>query len=163
LANRDPEPDQLHYQPSITSFRKNEFERPDGYSQEDLLFKVIDLTSANILALNSVDFELIPAPGAGKMIIVEEAVIVPIRGNIDYTGTPGVGIYYSNPLAAAVASTLNHFAGATIVCRHQQNSVAQAKSTVENKSIVLHASSAYSAGNGIGRVFIWYRVLNIGV
>ncbi len=50
------------------------------------------ITSAQILALNTTPQVIVPAPGAGKILIPQRVMIVYHFGTVDYTSTNGWGV-----------------------------------------------------------------------
>lgn len=116
----------------------------------------VDLSSANILALNSTPIEILPAPGAGKYYEYV-ARLEYFYNSIAYT-TSGGGHPYLNQ-----GSKDYYFSKAVI----EQTQDAASTGTFygfakTNTALTLTADSNPTSGNGTGRLVITYTIRTIG-
>jgi hypothetical protein len=122
----------------------------------------ITLTAAQIIAMNATPVTIIPAPGAGKSILVDYIMIrftYPASGGVQFTGGGAVSAQYSG--GAAVATTLP---AATITAAASADTVlgntAANITATQNAAITLtNATAPFAAGNGTLTVFVYYSVL----
>ena len=125
----------------------------------------IPITSAQILTLNSAPVQLVPAPGAGKAIVVRELIIEMNRTATAYTGGGAVGPTYrgaATAVTAVMAAADLTTAGAAQVVRALANNIAGGPAVVANAAIDLFAASAdFAAGTGTMKVFVLYSILTL--
>ena len=126
------------------------------------------LTNAEMLALRATPKELVPAPGAGKMIELISAHMF-----FDYAGaytetTDNMGILWGvgGTAAATIESTGFVTATADTVTTATKSAVANlALAAVDNKSLVLHntGDGEFGGGNAANtmKVSVLYRIVDL--
>ncbi len=123
----------------------------------------VDLSSAQILALNATPVELVPAPGAGNIISVEEILFKMIRtatayaagGALEFRYTNGSGAKVTADVAASVVTTGGAGTEYNIV-----RGVTTSLTPVANSNIVIdNATAAFTTGTGTAVVWVKYRIL----
>ncbi|MBZ9794323.1 hypothetical protein [Mesorhizobium sp. ES1-4] len=122
----------------------------------------VNITSADILALDSVVKELVAAPGAGKVCRIDSIVVKYSFGTIEYTG--GGHIYFQYG-ASGVTYLRISSSGSPLLGSNDQFLIAGPFGAVftvfENQSIVMKASAAFLDGDGTAKVSIAYTVIDL--
>lgn len=120
----------------------------------------VAIATAAVLTLNSTPVSLIPAPGAGKVIVVDSVVAKVVFNSIAYTGANNVEIRYTDgsgvkATADITAATLNAASGTLFY-----NAVGAAGVPAANAAIVAVVPSANpAAGNSPLVLNVAYRVV----
>lgn len=128
----------------------------------------IDLSSADILALNTTDIIVAAAPGAGFAIIPSHIAYRFTYGSVQYAsggGTQNVNLLSftktvgtANVFAVisdAVIKAAGNRSGSVVV-----NSGTSSDAIAENDSLVLRANQAFTTGDGTLTVWITYSLIN---
>lgn len=120
----------------------------------------VPLTSAQLLGMNATPVELIPAPGAGKVIIIDNVLFTMTRTSTAYaSGGTIVLNYATGPVAAinTIAASVLTTAGAAVTQTVRDGIDAAA---VANDAIVItNGSGAFTTGTGTASVNIKYRIV----
>lgn len=123
----------------------------------------VNLTSAQILALQSGAINLIAAPGAGLMI-VPLSIVIRLLGGTAYTDAGGAVSFSVGTMATALAAN-TVFTGPTAGQRSQQvidfagTSTAAAPPTNENAALTISkVTNNFAAGTGTAHITIFYTV-----
>ena len=123
---------------------------------------VLNLTSAQILALQTTGIQLVAAPGAGKMIVPILAIQNFVGGSIAYTNAGGavqvqVGSRVKSLTEAAITTVSPNSTHTTDDCTGA--STAANPPTDENAAMVLKKiTNNYAAGNGTMSVVVYYTI-----
>jgi hypothetical protein len=135
-------------------------------TQTDIRRASIDLTSAQLLALNATPVQIVPAPGVGFKIVPILCIVDFFGGTIAYTNGGGG---FPELLAGSAAYV---FADAAIFLvtvspnrRHQTMQFAEVLDTAANPPTSENAALTFSkataelaAGNGTARVTVYYTI-----
>ncbi len=137
----------------------------DIVGQDSALSTVnVSLTSTQIKALNSTPVALIPAQGAGKIIIVDEILLEMTRtgtayangGALEFRYTNASGAKVSADIAASVVTT-----GGAGVEYNRVGGVSTSLTPVANAAIVIdNATAPFITGTGTARVYLRFRVID---
>ena len=135
-----------------------------------ILSRTVDLTNADVLALNVTPFVVIPAPGAGFVIS-----IVNVQYYFNYTGAYSSGptalrLYYTSRQAGAAASgsvATSGFLTASSDQLRNSTGIPDDTAPIANAAVSLEGttSTAFSGGNAANslRVVAWYRIVPTGL
>lgn len=122
----------------------------------------IALSSAQILALNSTPVSLIPAPGAGKVIIVENICLQMTTTATQYANGGALEFRYTNASGSKVTADIAA-AVVTAAAGTSYTSVAGVTTSLTNvvnsAVVVNNATAPYITGNGTAILNIKYRVV----
>ena len=127
----------------------------------------ITLSKAQLLNLFSAPVSVLPAPGAGKAIVIFQSFYVLHYGTTTYL-SPGFnnGLFYASPSgAAADAGDNGVFTTASSAMTSSpagfQGGIA-VLNTVENQPVVLaNATADMTTGDGTGVLFVFYAIVTI--
>lgn len=120
------------------------------------------LTATEIKALFTTEIQLIPAPGAGRIIIVDEIVAKIVFGTIAYTGANALEFRYTDKTGAKVtadiaAAFINTAAGTAYA---SVKGVVTALTPVANAKIVVNVPTANpGAGDSLITFTVRYHVV----
>lgn len=122
----------------------------------------VPLTSAQILASNTTPITLVPAPGAGKYISVDEVVAKMTFGSVQYTGANAVEVRYTDGSGVKVTGDLAAAWLNSASTRVDKAIGAAVAVAVANAAIVVAVPSANpGAGDGTVTLDILYRVVSL--
>lgn len=125
----------------------------------------VNLTAANIIAMFTTPVQILPAPGAGKAIIVRQILFEMTRTATAFTGGGNVEFDYHGAAIAhtgAVASTVVTTAGAAVVNVVLGNASATGVVVSANLGIdITNAAAVFAAGTGTAKVQIWYSIVTL--
>jgi len=130
---------------------------------EDLVRTVqVNLSSANILAMNATPVTLIAAPGAGKIVIVEDILLKMVTtatayangGAVEFRYTDGSGAKVTADIAAAVIT-----AGAGTTYTKVGGVIASLTPVANAPIVITNATAAFITGTGTGVLTIKYRIV----
>lgn len=122
----------------------------------------VTLSSANILAMSATPVSLIPAPGAGRIILVDSISLKMVTtatqyangGAVELRYTDGSGAKVSADIAAAVIT-----AAAATSYTSVRGVTTSLTAVVNSPLVVTNATAAFITGTGAGVLAIAYRVL----
>jgi len=124
----------------------------------------INLTSAQILLLQTTPVTIVPAPGAGLMIIPESIVIRTQGITAAYTDAGGAVSFSVGTMSTALAAN-TVFTGPTAGQRSQQilafagTSTAANPPTNENAALTIQkATNQFAAGSGTVHITVFYSI-----
>lgn len=121
-----------------------------------LQYRKVTLSSANILSLNSSPVTIIPAPGAGKAIVVQASMAEIDYGTTTYIAAGVLGLYQTSLLQyvypAIVNSTATDMVQAIIATPTiAENTAVRAQITVANPTL----------GDSTIDIHVWYYVVSL--
>lgn len=133
-------------------------------------FAEVTVSSAELLALRATPKTLVAAPGAGKMLVFHDAMIIADNGTAYVVGTNDFAIRYNNTTGDIISQTIDS-AGLLDQTTDIMSYVGPIatdsktpKADCENTPLVLHNTGAaeWTTGNGVVRVKIYYSVVTTG-
>jgi hypothetical protein len=122
----------------------------------------VTVPTASVLTLNTTPYTLVAAPGAGKIILVDEITCKLVFNSVAYTGSNALELRYTNGSGAKVtadlaSSFLNSSSGTNYAT---VKSVVTALTPVANSPIVLFVPTANPGVGNSDLVFkIKYRIV----
>lgn len=134
-----------------------------AFSGNDLVIgvhnTVVTLTAAQLIAMGTTPVALLPAPGAGKTIVVKRVMVRMTRTATAFTSGGAISFqYHTGPIAVTntvPAAVVTGAAGTVDVVRGGID----AAPTAQNDSIeITNATAPFATGTGTAKVFIWYSV-----
>jgi hypothetical protein len=135
------------------------------------LSATVTLTTAQILALLTTPITLVPAPGAGKAIVLRHVFLEYLPVSIIYSFNPGTGQLVigtvaqitasQQPFAASPAGLLDQSVK-SVLQKLPNTFIAQPSTNVDNGALVIQEqNSAFTAGNGQLKVTVFYSVVSV--
>ena len=138
-----------------------------GVADDELKVATVSLSAANIIGMNASPVEIVAAPGAGKIILVDQFLMSFTYGTTQFTGGGDYRIEYggvtgtnimsvagdANVIKAA-ANDLEFFGN---VAASQVYSLSHINSAVN----ITNAGAAFADGDGTLKIFIRYRVITL--
>lgn len=128
----------------------------------------ISLTAANLIGMYAAPVQLLPAPAAGKSIMVTKLAFTITRTSTAFTGGGAVIVQYGNTvngggtqaLDSTIASTVvTGSAGTTVTARNGAVISDLAAASIQAAGLFIsNASGAFAAGTGTAVVDVWYVV-----
>jgi len=125
----------------------------------------VSLTSADILGLT--DFELIPAPGTGKLVIVDQVIYSYTHITTPYTFTGVLRIDYTgnttelvNPVATTMLTNSASIITSCYPLADQSDNVVLTAGIDTSVSLTL-VNAAPTGGDGTLKIFIKYRTITL--
>lgn len=124
--------------------------------------RVVKLTSAQLLLLHTTPQVLIPAPGAGKYISVDEIIAKMTFGSAQYTGANAVEIRYTDGAGAKVTGDIASAWLDSATTRVDKAIGAAVTTAVANAAVVVAVPVADpAAGDGTVTLDLLYRIVTI--
>jgi hypothetical protein len=122
------------------------------------------LSSAQILALNSTPVTVIPAQGAGTVIIIDQFSAELVFNSVAYTNTGSLGLRWNNSLSgqslSANCAAAFLTASANDICIATSSTILGTASTFfVNQPVTFSINSAPTLGNSPVNYWISYHVL----
>jgi hypothetical protein len=136
---------------------------PTQIAPDLLQMAQVTLTAAEIIAMGTTPVSVLPAPGAGQVIIPVAFHLQTKPGGTAFTGGGVVSFEYHGTSIVPHASSI---AAAVVTSATASNNLlpvdAAAIQPPTNTGIdILNATAPFAAGNGTIVVTIWYRVLTL--
>lgn len=127
----------------------------------------VSLSSANILGMYATPVTVIPAPGAGKVILIDNVLLSHTHSGITYTGGGTTRLQYTgatdNLLTTGFSSVLNQASDSLEYCVATRNtSYGSPTGMAANTAVqITNATGAFATGNGTAKLFINYRIVTL--
>jgi hypothetical protein len=129
--------------------------------------RMVTVSSAQLLTLNTAPVTIVPSPGPGFAINVNGVVIEALRGSVAYTGGGAVGPVYAG--ATGTFLTTNQMAATDVTGAAGQTTrvltaAAPAGGTAltPNTAVQLFAGTGnFAAGNGTMKVHVDYNLIPV--
>lgn len=136
----------------------------------DTRVKEVTVTSAQLLALRATPVTIVAAPGAGKMIVLLNALFIADNGTAYVVGTNDMALRYASTTGDIVGQTVDTagLLDSTSDIATQAGPIATdnkvPKADCENQPLVLHntGASEFTTGTGVLRVKCWYSITKTG-
>jgi hypothetical protein len=128
---------------------------------------IVPLTAANILGMYAAPVAVLPAPGAGKCILVDALALEFVPGNIAFMGGGAVSVNYAGGAAvhtgALPAATINAAAnGPKTLTQLAMQTGANGLAAPANTGLTIgNATGAFAAGNGTAFLVIYYSIVTL--
>ena len=123
----------------------------------------VNLSAANIIAMGTTPVELIAAPAAGKMILVESLTFKMVRTSTAFTGGGAVEFRYTNgsgaKVTADIAATVVTTGGAGTEYNHVGGVIASFTPVAAANIVITNATAPFADGTGTAVVTLKYRVI----
>ena len=121
------------------------------------------ILSAALLTIGATPVELVPAPGAAKLIVVDSVYLFNDYGTVAYTGVGGVsGVFYSTALTSADRIITVSTSFYTAISDTRRLYAPTTGGLIINDSVVLGNTTATNLTTGDGNFYftVNYKILN---
>jgi predicted RecA/RadA family phage recombinase len=128
---------------------------------------IVPLTAANILGMYAAPVAVLPAPGAGKCILVDALALEFTPGNIAFASGGPVSVNYAGGAAVHTgtvpAATINAAAnGAKTLTQLGMQTGASGLAAPANTGLTVgNATGAFTTGNGVAYLIIYYSIVTL--
>ena len=124
----------------------------------------VSLTAAQIIAMGTTPITIIPAPGSGKAIVIEQIVLELVLTATAFTGGGVVHFYYHGQTtelmsATIAAATVQGGAGTSIFILQPVATAGGSVVTADVGIDITNATAAFAAGTGTAKLFITYKIV----
>ena len=129
--------------------------------------KQVSLTAAQLIAMYTTPVSILPAPGAGKVLIIDAIAFQFKHGATQFTGGGAVTFVFHGtavtPHSGNVAASVIQAAADDVLYLGPNVSAAVDLQSAINLGLdIKNATAAFAAGNGTAIVTVWYSVLTLG-
>jgi len=133
-------------------------------TEDQLKILTVSLSAANIIAMNATPVEILAAPGAGKILIVDQVFFSFTFNSTQFTGGGDVRFQYDTTTDSIMNLTID--SGQIKAANdHLQHLIPLAVGALEpftNKKVeITNATAAFATGNSTAKVFVRYRILTL--
>lgn len=131
------------------------------------LFAIVPLTAAQLIAMGTTAVSVLPAPGAGKALVLLMAILTVKRTATAFTGGGVVSLQYhtttsSVPHAGTVPAAIITGAAGSVAHQLGPNTGVNGLVIPANEGIdVTNASAAFAAGTGTAVLSLYYRIVAV--
>lgn len=124
--------------------------------------KVTIIPSADMLNLGSTPYELIPAPGANKVIGLHQVDFISLYNSAAYNSVSLI-LNYAGDTSFTITSTTTFIMTNTASTRFPRNPLMTnlALTLCENKGITVRASGAVTSGNSPFKIVCYYSIIDV--
>jgi hypothetical protein len=127
----------------------------------------VTLTAAQLQAMYAAPVSILPAPAAGKLLIIDAIAFQFKHGATQFTGGGAVSFVYHGtavtPHTGSVAAAVVTAAADDVQYLGPNTSAAIDLQTAVNIGLdIKNATAAFATGNGTAIVTVWYSVLTLG-
>jgi hypothetical protein len=122
----------------------------------------VPLTAAQLEAMYAAPVSILPAPGAGYMIVVDQIELEIIAGGTAFTAGGAISLVYHGGSVSPHASSIPaaDLTGASGTAIYQLPPITAVIAVPANTGIdITNATQAFASGNGSGIVLIQYRIV----
>ena len=132
-------------------------------ADQNLLYTKVSLTTGQILALNTTPIDLVAAPGAGKVTIIDFIVLSLTFNSIVYATNTVLQLVYDTGVAYTFDSNTTLLASAdAIFTRHVGDDVEPAAGYLQNKKVSITVGTGDpTAGDSAMDVYTFYQILTL--
>lgn len=129
----------------------------------------VPMTAAEWNGMYGAPFALIATPGAGKMIVVQRAVLAMTFVSAQYAAGGAVALQYDStvhgagPLASATlaAATVNAYAASSDVGLAGADTSGASSAKVDKGLYISNDTAAFTTGDSTWEVHIWYQIVTL--
>lgn len=155
------------YGRSAEAIANQEYESGGSEPEDDMEVAHVHLDAATLATLGTVPVEVVPAPGANKIIVVIAGSFFYNRGTEDYD-TPNVNFYFGDPINNIQVTNANGALSGSVDRAGLFNtswftSLGAAAELVINQPVKAQLSDGVDPtdGNGSLDVWVYYRVQDV--
>jgi hypothetical protein len=121
------------------------------------------ISSAEILALNTTPKELVPAPGAGKVLTYRGGLFIQDYGIATYANGAVLIVKQENASGVAVSDSIAASLLTTAADRIHSSIPIAGVALVANKALVLTTATAFITGDGVLRFKVFFAIHETGL
>lgn len=127
----------------------------------------VTLTAAQLQSMKASPVSILPAPGAGKVLVIDAITFQYKYGGTVFTGGGAISFVYHGtavtPHTGNVAATvLTTAANDVQYLGPNVSGAVDLQSEINLGLDITNATAAFAAGNGTAIVTVWYSVLTLG-
>lgn len=127
----------------------------------------VALTAVNLIAMKTTPVSILPAPGAGKVLIVDAIAFQFKHGATQFTGGGAVTFVYHGTAVTphtgnVAASVLNAVTDDLQYLGPNTSAAIDLQSAINTGLDITNATAAFATGNGTAIVTVWYSVVTLG-
>jgi hypothetical protein len=150
----------------MEDIHKTSIYAPDGQFPGLLTRLRAVLTAAQINTLHSAPVTVIPAPGAGKVLVLDSLSIQTLPGTVNFTSGGAITAVYHGGSTALHASSLPNTvvqSGTGSITNLGPLGASNGLTLSVNTGVDIVAASAdFASGNGALVINLWYSVITLG-